>query len=131
MKTRTSKKARASVIRLGTRLSSVLMPVGKAASKYPRSVLARCRTKAAPEITGSYSFVTALRFRCRMLSYSFNFSRVVCTCKVKSDIASRQTYIPLPCSCVWWHLGVGWHLKVQGLSLTSWNYCLYSGHLYL
>ena len=29
--------------------------------------LAKCRTKAAPEITGSYSYITALRFRCRML----------------------------------------------------------------
>ena len=39
--------------------------------RYLHAVLARCRTKhakAAPEITGSYSYVTALRFHCRMLS---------------------------------------------------------------
>ena len=33
----------------------------------PHSVLARCITKAAPAIIGSYYYVTALRFRCRML----------------------------------------------------------------
>ena len=121
---------------------------------YVCPVLAGCRTKAAPEITGSYSYVTALRFCCRMLSIacccscllqnalahihqsdklvafyclqaanqrrsatmpsckgarvselswpattklcSFNFNRVDCKCSVKSDIASRQTYIDLP-----------------------------------